>query len=76
MCFILCIAISIFNGERISKYIEYLQVFELCFFIRAAPEVRNDFFKGTNQIITNGKYVEFVAVVQSIEDHDFIVIQG
>lgn len=76
MRLVLSVSFPIFYRERISVNIQHLQIFEPGLFFSRPSEVGEYFFKGSDEVVTDRKDVKLIAVVETVNEGDLIVIEG
>jgi len=75
MVFILRVSLSVFNCKGISVYIEHLKILESGFFISSSSKVGYNFLEALDKVVAGRKNVQFCAIMQPIEDHDFVIVE-
>lgn len=76
MRLVLSVSFPIFYRKRISVNIQHLQILELGLLFSRPSEVGEYFFKGPDEVVADRKDVQLIAVVETVNEGDLIVIEG
>lgn len=76
MVLVLRVPLALLDREGVAVDVEDLQVLEPRLFVSPPAEIRDDLLETLDQVIAHREYVQFRAVMQPVQDRDFVVVQG
>ena len=75
MILVFRVSLVILDGEWISIHVKHLQILKFGLFVSSSPKIGDDLFETLNLVVTDWENIEFAALVEPCEDHDFVIVK-